>query len=98
VNKSKYGVILAGLVIVTLCILAGNSDKKITDDNYARITIGMTEAQVKTILGNGHPFVTEVARVGFTMWIWRENWGKRERTIFITFVDGKVDSKDKNGF
>jgi outer membrane protein assembly factor BamE (lipoprotein component of BamABCDE complex) len=76
-----------GLLVVTL-VACGST--KLTQDNFDKIQIGMTRAQVVIILGNP----TESSSVDMAVFSGTiSKWKYGDVTITIQFVNGKVVAK-----
>jgi outer membrane protein assembly factor BamE (lipoprotein component of BamABCDE complex) len=76
-----------GLLVVTL---AACGSTKLTQDNFDKIQIGMTRAQVVIILGNP----TESSSVDMAVFSGTvSKWKQGDVTISIQFVNGKVVAK-----
>jgi outer membrane protein assembly factor BamE (lipoprotein component of BamABCDE complex) len=90
---------LLGLLLGLLALLSlgacgrGLSGSKLTSANYDQITLGMSKAQVETILGA--PTTAETKdMVIFKKTTYRYEDGKK--FAIITFKNDEVDSKDTN--
>jgi hypothetical protein len=90
-SKLRLAVLAAGcLVFVAGC------ENKVTKDNYDQIEVGMTEAQVEAILGEGEDTVDAEAGIpdaSFKM----KTWTHGNSSIVIMFQDGKVATKARAG-
>lgn len=87
---------LTGLVLLALPGCGGGS--KVTKSNFEKVKTGMTLAAVEKILGKG----TEQAGVGGAMGGLGASgkivtWTEGEKTITVTFVNGKVTMKAQKG-
>jgi hypothetical protein len=71
---------------LVLCVGLTGCGSKVSKANADKITNGMTEAQVKDILGT--PTETQSAGTGSVM-VWKSG----NDTISVTFMDGKVAMK-----
>lgn len=74
---------LALAMMTTVLVLTGCGDRRLTMDNYERLSTGMTRAEVEAILGDP----SECSGV-----VLFDNcrWGSNERFIQAQFVDGEV--------
>jgi outer membrane protein assembly factor BamE (lipoprotein component of BamABCDE complex) len=95
-NKTHLlGLLLAAFALLSLgaCSKAALSGSKLTSANYDQITLGMSKAQVETILG---PPTTIDSKdvVIFKKTTYRYEDGKK--FAIITFKNDEVDSKDTN--
>jgi outer membrane protein assembly factor BamE (lipoprotein component of BamABCDE complex) len=94
-HRSQLLVFLfAGLALLSLGACSrGLSGSKLTTANYDQVTLGMSKAQVETILG---PPTTADTRdlVIFKKTTYRYEDGKR--FAIVTFKNDEVDSKDTN--
>jgi outer membrane protein assembly factor BamE (lipoprotein component of BamABCDE complex) len=89
------GLLLAALALLSLggCSRSTISGSKLTSANYDQITLGMSKAQVETILGS--PTTAETKdMVIFKKSTYRYEDGKK--FAIITFKNDEVDSKDTN--
>lgn len=89
------GILCAALALVSLgsCDRSALSGSKLTSANYDQITLGMSKAQVETILGA--PTTAETKEmVIFKKTTYRYEDGKK--FAIITFKNDEVDSKDTN--
>jgi hypothetical protein len=89
------GILFAGLALLSLCGCDRNglSGSKLTGANYDQVTLGMSKAQVETILGP--PTTAETKdMVIFKKTTYRYEDGKK--FAMITFKNDEVDSKDTN--
>lgn len=86
-SASLRMVVALGLLVVTL---AACGSTKLTQDNFDKIQIGMTRAQVVIILGNP----TESSSVDMAVFSGTmSKWKQGDVTITIQFVNGKVVAK-----
>ena len=99
-NPMKSKVQLLGLVLAVLALpLLGAcnrnplSGSKLTSANYDQVTLGMSKAQVETILGKPTSAETKDMLI-FKKTTYRYEDGKR--FAMITFKNDEVDSKDTN--
>ncbi len=95
-NKIHFlGLVLAAFAFVSLggCNKSTLSGSKLTSANYDQITLGMSKAQVETILG---PPTTIDSKdvVIFKKTTYR--YGDGAKFAVITFKNDEVDSKDTN--
>ncbi len=90
---------LLGLLLALCALLSlgachrGLSGSKLTSANYDQITLGMSKAQVETILGPPTSAETK-DMVIFKKTTYRYEDGKK--FAMITFKNDEVDSKDTN--
>jgi outer membrane protein assembly factor BamE (lipoprotein component of BamABCDE complex) len=95
-NKTHLlGLLLAAIALLSLsaCNRSTISGSKLTSANYDQITLGMSKAQVETILGA--PTTAETKdMVIFKKSTYRYEDGKK--FAMITFKNDEVDSKDTN--
>ncbi|MGH8094247.1 MAG: outer membrane protein assembly factor BamE domain-containing protein [Chthoniobacterales bacterium] len=94
-NRNQFlGIILATLALLSLGACSrGLSGSKLTSANYDQVTLGMSKAQVETILGP--PTTAETKdMVIFKKTTYRYEDGKK--FAMITFKNDEVDSKDTN--
>jgi hypothetical protein len=83
-----------GAMVLLYAILASGCGSKITQENFEKIQYGMTEAEVRGILGNATESSSiTLGPVGGTSSTWEE----KGRTITIQFVNGKVFAKVFSG-
>jgi hypothetical protein len=83
---------LAALAVLAI-FMAGCTGSKITQDNFDRIKVGMTQAQVKEILAEATESSSlDIAGFSGTTSTWRRG----ETSITIQFVNGKVVAKQFN--
>jgi hypothetical protein len=81
----------------------GSSGSKVSQSNYDKIKEGMTEAEVKSILGPpSNESSASVSRTdpktGTTAQAKSQmSWGDGDRSITIDFTDGKVTEKKQQG-
>ena len=96
--KSKVqllGLVLAVLALASLGACNRNplSGSKLTSANYDQITLGMSKAQVETILGPPTSAETKDMLI-FKKTTYRYEDGKK--FAMVTFKNDEVDSKDTN--
>lgn len=95
-NKTQLlGLLLAALSLVSLggCNRDTLSGSKLTSANYDQVSLGMSKAQVETILGAPTSAETK-DMVIFKKTTYRYEDGKK--FAMITFKNDEVDSKDTN--
>ena len=94
-KKQLLGLVLALLVLVSLGACNRNplSGSKLTSANYDQVTLGMSKAQVETILGKPTSAETKDMLI-FKKTTYRYEDGKR--FAMITFKNDELDSKDTN--
>jgi hypothetical protein len=95
-NKMQLlGLVLAVLVLALLGACNRNplSGSKLTSANYDQVTLGMSKAQVETILGPPTNAETK-DMVIFKKTTYRYEDGKK--FAMITFKNDEVDTKDTN--
>jgi hypothetical protein len=81
--------VLAVLALLAL-LVAACSGSKVNQDNFNKIQVGMSQAQVKAILGEATESSSlDIAGFSGTTSTWR----KGEAAITIQFVNGKVVAK-----
>ena len=95
IGKKQLRLVLAVLVLASLGACNRNplSGSKLTSANYDQITLGMSKAQVETILGSPTSAETK-DMVIFKKTTYRYEDGKK--FAMITFKNDEVDSKDTN--
>jgi hypothetical protein len=81
---------LVGVVTLLLAVLLVGCGSKITQENFDKVQVGMSQDQVKAILGEP----TESSSMSFGplsrgAWVWKKNG----TTITIQFANGKVLAK-----
>ena len=94
-KKQLLGLVLAVLLLASLggCNRNPLSGSKLTSANYDQVTLGMSKAQVETILGT--PTRTETKdMLIFKKTTYRYEEGKK--FALIAFKNDEVDSKDTN--
>ncbi len=95
-KPSKLGIPILVIMVMAVVLSLGGCDRlggKLTMSNYNKITVGMSKAQVETILGP--PTTTEkVDMFIFKKTTYRYEDGKK--FVMITFKNDEVDSKDTN--
>jgi outer membrane protein assembly factor BamE (lipoprotein component of BamABCDE complex) len=91
----RLGLVLAVLALPLLGACNRNplSGSKLTSANYDQVTLGMSKAQVETILGKPTSAETKEMLI-FKKTTYRYEDGKR--FAMITFKNDEVDSKDTN--
>jgi outer membrane protein assembly factor BamE (lipoprotein component of BamABCDE complex) len=94
-KKQLLGLALAAFALTSLGACQRNplSGSKLTDANYDQVTLGMSKAQVETILGKPTNAATKDMLV-FKKTTYRYEDGKK--FAIITFKNDEVDSKDTN--
>ncbi len=95
-NKTQLlGLLFAALALLSLgaCNRETLSGSKLTSANYDQISLGMSKAQVETILGSPTSAETK-DMVIFKKTTFRYEEGKK--FAMITFKNDEVDSKDTN--
>ena len=95
-NKTQLlGLVFAALALLSLGACNRNplSGSKLTSANYDQITLGMSKAQVQTILGAPTTIDSKDVLI-FKKTTFRYEDGKK--FAIITFKNDEVDSKDTN--
>ena len=95
-NKIQLlGLLLAAFALLSLgaCNHSTLSGSKLTSANYDQITLGMSKAQVETILGPPTSIDSKDVVI-FKKTTYRYEDGKK--FAMITFKNDEVDSKDTN--
>jgi uncharacterized protein YpmB len=90
---SKFSIVLV-LALLTSC--AG----KINQDNYDKISDGMSKSQVENILGKGESQATssvDLGEYGGTMSAEVITWQSGTKVISVTFSNGQVQGKAQTG-
>ncbi|UCD30609.1 MAG: DUF3862 domain-containing protein [Planctomycetota bacterium] len=87
-----------GAVLIGLILVAFAGCSKVTQENYDKISTGMTLDEVQKILGKG----TEKSGVGGAIGDLSASaktitWGSEEKNITITFANDKVVTKTQKG-
>jgi outer membrane protein assembly factor BamE (lipoprotein component of BamABCDE complex) len=95
IKVQRLGLVLAVLALPLLGACNRNplSGSKLTSANYDQVTLGMSKAQVETILGKPTSAETKEMLI-FKKTTYRYEDGKR--FAMITFKNDEVDSKDTN--
>jgi hypothetical protein len=90
---------VAVLVVLGLTmVLLGGCGSKVSKSNYDKVTNGMTQAQVEKLLGEGTEkaggggAIGAIAGSGKVM-----TWTDGDKSITVTFVNGKVAMKAQQG-
>jgi hypothetical protein len=84
---SKLGVVALAVCLIFLAACGG---AKINQENFDKVKVGMTQAEVKAILGEATEASSlDVAGFSGTTATWRYD----DTTIKIRFVNGKVVAK-----
>src|SRR5689334_15710317 len=95
--KHRVGIISLGFAVFAFLSLGGCgrtlSGSKLTTANYDQVTLGMSKAQVETILGPPTSAETKDMIV-FKKTTYRYEDGKKFAKV--TFKNDEVDSKDTN--
>ena len=94
--KNQFlALLLAAFAVLSLgaCSRDALSGSKLTSANYDQITLGMSKAQVETILGPPTSIDTKDVVI-FKKTTYRYEDGKK--FAMITFKNDEVDSKDTN--
>ena len=94
-EKQLLGFVLAVLALALLGACNRNpfSGSKLTSANYDQVTLGMSKAQVETILGQPTSAETKDMLI-FKKTTYRYEDGKK--FAMVTFKNDEVDSKDTN--
>ena len=95
-NRTQLlGILFAALALLSLggCSRNPLSGSKLTSTNYDQVTLGMSKAQVQTILG-APTTIDSKDLVIFKKTTFRYEDGKK--FAIITFKNDEVDSKDTN--
>ena len=94
-KKELLGIVLAALALASLggCDRNPLSGSKLTSANYDQVTLGMSKAQVETILGKPTSAETKDMLI-FKKTTYRYEDGKK--FAMVTFKNDEVDSKDTN--
>ena len=92
-KPSSFLVLLAALFFAVACDRSALSGSKLTSANYDQISMGMSKAQVETILGKPTSAETKDMLV-FKKTTYRFEEGAK--FAMITFKNDEVDSKDTN--
>jgi len=95
-NRTQLlGLVFAALALLSLGACGRNllSGSKLTSANYDQITLGMSKAQVETILGPPTSIDSKDVLI-FKKTTFR--YGDGKKFAIITFKNDEVDSKDTN--
>ena len=92
-KNTSWLVLLAVLFLAVGCDRAGLSGSKLTSANYDQISMGMSKAQVETILGAPTSAETKDMLI-FKKTTYRYEDGKK--FAMVTFKNDEVDGKDTN--
>ena len=94
-KKRLLGFVFAALALASLgaCNRDLLSGSKLTSANYDQVTLGMSKAQVETILGPPTSAATKDMLI-FKKTTYRYENGKK--FAMVTFKNDEVDSKDTN--
>jgi hypothetical protein len=97
IRKHVQTVALAGL-LATLVSVSGCIGSKITRANYDKISTGMKQSEVESVLGNGQKKESAGASLGM-LGVSTEmmHWQDGNRTITIMFVNDQVMMKSQAG-
>lgn len=78
-----YAVVLAMALAVAAC-------SRLTEDNFSKVQVGMTEQEVSAILGSpGESDSVNILGVSGTAWRWKSG----NTVASVQFVNGKVAAK-----
>lgn len=78
-----YAVVLAMALAVAAC-------SRLTEDNFSKVQVGMTEQEVSVILGSpGESDSVNILGVSGTAWRWKSG----NTVASVQFVNGKVAAK-----
>jgi outer membrane protein assembly factor BamE (lipoprotein component of BamABCDE complex) len=89
--RNRFGKISIAMVISTVFLVGGCSDKRITKANVNEVTEGMSKKQVESILGPPTAIDTkDFVVTKTTIYIYRQG----KDTVTIVFRDDKLQSKD----
>lgn len=96
-TKRVAAVIIVAIVILTIILVILAIATKVTKSNYDQIEMGMYMCDVVDILGSNYSVqsTSEVASHTSDILVWTNNY--KNKSIVITFVDGKVISKAQSG-
>jgi len=92
-KNTSWLVLLVALFFAVGCDRAGLSGSKLTSANYDQISMGMSKAQVETILGAPTSAETKDMLI-FKKTTYRYEDGKK--FAMVTFKNDEVDGKDTN--
>jgi outer membrane protein assembly factor BamE (lipoprotein component of BamABCDE complex) len=109
-SSARLSVMLILVVILQALPGCGNSGSvstsnsaKVTKANYDKITVGMSEAEVASILGepgnetSASASKRDAAGVTTSQATAEKAWGDDKKSIKVTFSDGKVTLKTQQG-
>ena len=86
--------LLLGALVATMLVGCG---KKVSKENYDKIQVGMTVAEVEDILGKGEKESAgaEVGGIELTgqVYVWKDG----EKKVTVTFKDGKAVGMTQSG-
>lgn len=105
---SKIRGVAAAVVVSVSVALVGGCDEKLTDENFERVTVGMSYSEVVTVLGEGKredsggygisgagiPTGQDSGSSKQQTYTWEED----SKQVVIVFNNGKVQSKSKLGW
>lgn len=89
-------IVMLCLSVVLVCSLGGCA--KVSQENYEKVKVGMTESEVEDILGSGKVQESGGASVGvFSLSGKVVRWGDDSKNITVTFANGEVIAKSQEG-
>ncbi|MDB5289063.1 MAG: hypothetical protein JWL69_304 [Phycisphaerales bacterium] len=89
----QRAVLVTAITIVSMVALPG-CGSKVNDEHYNKIKTGMTEAEVKDILGAPTTTETGTGLISGS----KKEWKDGDKSIGVVFMDGKVLATEKKGF
>lgn len=94
---TKFGRLALMSTALFACVAAvPGCGSKVTPDNYAKINVGMTEAEVKNILGSPTKSESKDTLLGPGS---EDVWKDGDKTITVLLIGGKVVlPPEKSGF
>lgn len=100
--------VMAAGAVLAAAVAMGGCESEVSDENFEKITVGMTLDQVQNFMGDGTQEVsggstisssgvlggTNNAQASGKTYVWKDG----EAMIIVDFMDNKVVSKRKRGF
>jgi len=86
------------MVLALVCVFVVGCGSKVSKDNYDKVAVGMSVADVEAILGKGTEDASGAGSIGKLSGSGKiMTWTDGEKSITVTFLNDKVSVKAQKG-